>query len=571
MSDPGSSPPPDRTPVRTESDVAFPRLDEAQMATMIAAGRTERVEPGQALFSPGDLDYDLIVVLSGCVEVLDEADTAEERVLVSYGPRQFAGELNLITAEPALVTARATVPGEVAFVGREALRKVISRDPRLGDLIMNALVARRAVIIEAESGARLIGSGGDPATRELREFLTRNRVPHRFIDLDHDGSTAASPDGRPLEAGDLPMLVGGRQVLTAPTILETANALNLRAPNKTAKVAWDTLIIGGGPGGLGAAVYAATEGLSTILVDAVALGGQASTSSRIENYLGFPAGVSGSDLTERAIAQARRFGLRTAVPERAERLRTEEGRYVVELDSGDELAARTVVLATGASYRHLPVDDCERLNGAGVFYAATLVEARMCGSEAVAVVGGGNSAGQAAIFLSGAVERVSLLLRGGELGASMSNYLVEQIESIDNIDVLLHHEVREIEGEATLSGIVVERTTDGELRELAVGGLFIFIGADPCTEWLDGALAKDDAGFLLTGAELAVTHLDADTGLGGRPALPLETSLPGVFAVGDGRSGSIKRVASAVGEGSMSVRLVHQYLALQGHEPQGPS
>jgi thioredoxin reductase (NADPH) len=568
MSD-ASSPPPDRTPFQTESDVAFPRLDEAQMATMVAAGRTERADPGQDLLTPGELDFDLILVVSGCVEILDEADTPEERVLVSYGPRQFVGELNLITAEPTLLTARVTAPSEVVFVSREALRTVVSRDSRLGDLIMNALVARRAIIIEAESGARLIGSGGDPYTRELREFLTRNRVPHRFIDIDRDGAAASSPDGRPLEAGDVPMLVTGQKVLAAPTILEAANALNLRAPNKTAKVAWDTLIIGGGPGGLGAAVYAATEGLATILVDAVALGGQASTSSRIENYLGFPAGISGSDLAERAIAQARRFGLRTAVPERAQRLRTEEGRYVVELDSGDELAARTVVLATGASYRQLPVDGCERLNGAGVFYAATLVEARMCGSESVAVVGGGNSAGQAAIFLSGTVERVSLLLRGGELGASMSNYLVEQIEAIDNIDVLLHHEVRDVAGETALTGITVARNTDGEQRELPVGGLFIFIGADPCTEWLDGAVAKDDDGFLLTGSELEVTHLDADNGLGGRPALPLETSLPGVFSVGDGRSGSIKRVASAVGEGSMSVRLVHQHLALQGHKPQG--
>jgi thioredoxin reductase (NADPH) len=567
MSDAGA---PDRTPVvRTESDVAFPRLDEAQVATMAGAGRTEQIAAGEVLFSPGDLDNDLILVLSGCVEILDDADTPEERVLVTYGPRQFIGELNLITAEPTLLTGRVTAPSEVVLVSREALRTVVSRDSRLGDLIMNALVARRAIIIEAESGARLIGSGGDPYTRELREFLTRNRVPHRFIDIDRDAAAAASPDGRPLEAGDVPMLVSGQKVLTAPTILEAANALNLRAPNKTAKVAWDTLIIGGGPGGLGAAVYAATEGLATILVDAVALGGQASTSSRIENYLGFPAGISGSDLAERAIAQARRFGLRTAVPERAQRLRTEEGRYVVELDSGDELAARTVVLATGASYRQLPVDGCERLNGAGVFYAATLVEARMCGSESVAVVGGGNSAGQAAIFLSGSVERVSLLLRGGELGASMSNYLVEQIESIDNIEVLLHHEVRDIAGDAALTGITVQRNTDGERRELPVGGLFIFIGADPCTEWLDGALAKDDDGFLLTGSELEVTHLDADTGLGGRPAMPLETSLPGVFSVGDGRSGSIKRVASAVGEGSMAVRVIHQYLALQGLQAQG--
>ena len=539
------------------------------MATMVAAGRSVQLAPGQVLYSPGELDYDLIVVVSGRVEVVDEIGTEAETVLVEYGPRQFAGELNLITLEPALLSVRVTEAGEAVFVSREALRTVISRDPGLGDMLMNALVARRAIIIEAESGARLIGSGSDPATRQLREFLTRNRVPHRFIDLDRTDLGTSPVDGRPLAADDLPLLTAGDKVLRAPTILEAATALNLRAPNKTAKVAWDTLIVGGGPGGLGAAVYAVTEGLSTILVDAVALGGQASTSSRIENYLGFPAGISGSDLAERAIAQARRFGLRTAVPERAQRLRTEEGRYVVELDSGDQLAARTVVLATGASYRQLPVDGCERLNGAGVFYAATLVEARMCGSESVAVVGGGNSAGQAAIFLSGSTERVSLLLRGGDLGASMSNYLVEQIEAIENIDVLRHTEVREIHGETALAGLTVEETRGGERRDLDVGGLFIFIGADPCTEWLDGALAKDDDGFLLTGDEVEVAHLDADIGLGGRPALPLESSLPGVFSVGDGRSGSIKRVASAVGEGSMSVRLVHQYLQMQGQRPQG--
>jgi thioredoxin reductase (NADPH) len=560
---------PEERPDRLESDVAFPRLDEAQMATMLAAGRREQLTPGQVLYSPGDLDYDLILIVSGRVEVVDEAGGEEESVLVEYGPRQFAGELNLITLEPALMTVRASEAGEAVFVSREALRAVIGRDPRLGDLIMNALVIRRAIIIEAESGARLIGPGGDPATRQLREFLTRNRVPHRFIDLGQADLGTSPVDGRPLAADDLPLLVAGQKVLSAPTILEAATALNLRAPNKTAKVAWDCLIVGGGPGGLGAAVYAATEGLSTILVDAVALGGQASTSSRIENYLGFPAGVSGSELAERAIAQARRFGLRTAVPERAERLRTDDGRYVVELDSGDELAARSVVLATGASYRQLPVDGCERLNGAGVFYAATLVEARLCGSSSVAVVGGGNSAGQAAVFLSGSTERVSLLLRGGDLGASMSNYLVEQIDAIENIEVLHHTEVREIHGETVLAGLTVEENRSGERRDLDVGGLFIFIGADPCTEWLDGALAKDDDGFLLTGDEVEVAHLDADTGLGGRPALPLETSLPGVFSVGDGRSGSIKRVASAVGEGSMSVRLVHQYLSMLGQQPQG--
>jgi thioredoxin reductase (NADPH) len=564
VSAPPPDPPPERPPLGEDSDVTFPRLDGAQLTTMEAAGRREKLTAGQVLYSPGDLDYDMVVLLGGCVEILDEAGTEREHVLVRYGARQFTGELNLITLEPTLLTAMVAEDGEGIFVSREALREVVSRDTRLGDLIMNALVSRRATIIEAESGARLIGYGTDPGTRQLREFLTRNRVPHRFIDLDGADGIVAPSAGGPPAAEDLPMLVGGEKVLRAPTILEAATALNLRAPNKTAKKAWDCLIVGGGPGGLGAAVYAATEGLSTILVDAVALGGQASTSSRIENYLGFPAGVSGSDLADRAIVQARRFGLRTAVPERAESLRLEDGRYVVELDSGDELAARTVVLATGASYRRLPVTGIERLNGSGVFYAATLVESRMCGSAGVAVVGGGNSAGQAAIFLSGSVERVHLLLRGGDLGRGMSSYLVDQIEAIDNIEVLLHTEVREVSGETALEGIVVEENRGGGRRDLDVGGLFVFIGADPCTEWLDGALAKDDDGFLLTGVDLEVTHLGGTAGAIGRPALPLETSLPGVFTVGDGRSGSIKRVASAVGEGSMAVRVIHEYLALQG-------
>ncbi|HVX33837.1 MAG TPA: FAD-dependent oxidoreductase [Solirubrobacterales bacterium] len=564
MSDPGSSSqPPVRPPLGEDSDVVFPRLDPGQVATMEAAGRREKLSAGQVLYAPGDLDYDMVVVLRGCVEILDEAGTERERVLVRFGERQFTGELNLITLEPTLLTAVVAEEGEGIFVSREALREVVSRDTRLGDLIMNALVARRGTIIEAESGARLIGYGSDPGTRQLREFLTRNRVPHRFIDLDGADGIVAPTGGEPPAAEDLPMLASGKTVLRAPTILEAATALNLRAPNKTAKRAWDCLIVGGGPGGLGAAVYAATEGLSTILVDAVALGGQASTSSRIENYLGFPAGISGADLADRAIAQARRFGLRTAVPERAESLRREDGRYVVELDSGDELAARTVVLATGAAYRQLPVEGIEERNGSGVFYAATLVEARMCGSAGVAVVGGGNSAGQAAIYLSGTVDRVYLLLRGGDITRGMSSYLCDHIAAIDNIEVLLHHEVREVAGETALDGIVVEDNRSAERRDLDVGGLFVFIGADPCTDWLDGAVAKDDDGFLLTGVDLEVTHLGGTTGAIGRPALPLETSHPSVFTVGDGRSGSIKRVASAVGEGSMAVRVIHEYLALQ--------
>jgi thioredoxin reductase (NADPH) len=541
-----------------ESDVAFPRLSADQVDTIAAVGRRFDLEPGAMLYSAGDLDYDFVLVLSGAVDVIDANGTKRSSVFTTHRTHQFVGELNLVTGEPAYLCAEVVEAGEGIAVDRETLGTLISRAPRLGDQVMSALVARRALIIEAEGGARLIGSGSDPATRQLREFLTRNRVPHGFTDLDRDLPDTES-DVLALDRDELPMLVSGSKILRAPTVLEAATALNLRHANKTAKVAWDCLIVGGGPGGLGAGVYAATEGLSTMLIDASAVGGQASTSSRIENYLGFPAGISGSDLAERAIAQARRFGLRTAVPERAAALRREDGRYVVELESGDELAGGTVILATGASYRQLPLGDLERLSGAGVFYAATLVESRMCSRGEVAVVGGGNSAGQAAIFLSGTAQRVSLLLRGDDLGKGMSSYLVDQIEAIDNIDVLRHTEVREIHGDLALDGVTVEDTRNGDRRVLDARGLFVFIGADPCTEWLDGALAKDENGFLLTGSAVVASHLESGV-TKGRPAMPLETSMPGVFAVGDGRSGSIKRVASAVGEGSMSVRMVHEFL-----------
>jgi len=420
---------------QVDNDVLFPRLDESQIAKLESVGRRRPISGGEILFATGDADYDLVLVLAGELEIIDDLGTEDEEVLTRFGPRQFAGELSLITKEPPLLSGRVSEAGEAVFVDRDALGSIVARDSRLGDLIVNALIARRTLILEFEGGARLIGSGADPTTRELREFLARNRVPHRFVDLDADDGPSSDRLDPLLPDEELPLLVAGETVLRAPSILEAATALNLRYPNKTADVPWDTLIVGGGPGGLGAAVYAATEGLSTMLIDAVALGGQASTSARIENYLGFPAGISGGELADRAIVQARRFGLRTAVPERATGLRAEDGHYVLALDSGDELAGRTVVLATGASYRQLPIEGIGRLEGAGVFHAATHVESQMCGRNSVAVIGGGNSAGQAAVFLAGSSERVSLILRGPDIRAGMSSYLVDQVESTDNIDV----------------------------------------------------------------------------------------------------------------------------------------
>jgi thioredoxin reductase (NADPH) len=543
-----------------DNDVAFPRLSEQQLAVLDVAGQHRALAEGQVLFGSGDRDSDFFVVLSGQVAIVDAFGTPAERVLGVHGAGRFVGELSLMSGEPAYLTALVREDGEAIVLSREALGALIGREQQLGDLILTAFVARRAILVDAGSGVRLIGSSLSGESRRLREFLTRNRVPHSFIDL--DGGHGADPLLRelPFDPADLPLLVRGSTVLRSPTNIEAATALNLRHEGKTAERAWDTLVVGAGPAGLGAAVYAGSEGLETVLVDAVALGGQASTSSRIENYLGFPAGISGSDLAERATLQARRFGVKTAVPERALGLSADAGTYVLELDSGDRLRARTVVLATGASYRRLDVERVAEFEGAGVYYAATQMEAQMCQGEPVTVVGGGNSAGQAAIFLAGQVSRVSLLLRGGDLSVGMSRYLVDQIERTANIDVLLRTEIREMHGGDSLEEITQEENTTGSTSQVSTRAVFVFIGADPCTDWLDGALVTDEDGFILTGRELQLAHLDPAANWRQRAPDPLETSLPGVFAVGDGRSGSIKRVASAVGEGAMAVRLIHAHL-----------
>jgi thioredoxin reductase (NADPH) len=547
-------------PAGARSDVTFPRLDEEQLEAAVAEGRRFRARQGERLYTAGDLNCELMVVLSGRVAVVDAIDTERQRTITIYGSREFAGELNVVTLEPAYLTAVVLQESEIVALDSEALRRLSSSNQAFGDLILSALVARRAMLVSVESGVRLIGRR-DEKSRELRQFLTRNRVPHSFSDFDTDPEAGRLFRDLSVAESELPVLINGAVVLRDPTILQVADSLNLRAQRKTAERTWDIVIVGGGPGGLGAAVYGTTEGLSTILVDSTALGGQAGTSSRIENFFGFPAGISGSELAERALVQARRFGLKTAVPERAERLHPEDGRYVLDLHSGDQLAGRTIVLATGASYRRLPVPGGDLFDGAGVYYAASGVEANMCRGDRVAVVGGGNSAGQAAIFLAAHAERVSLLVRGERLDASMSRYLVDQIEGNERIDVHTSTQVRQLSGADALEAVTVERRGSGGREDLGVKALFVFIGADPCTDWLDGIVRMDHDGFVLTGSNLILSHLDPHSAFGKRPPFPLETSLPGVFAVGDGRSGSIKRVASAVGEGSMAIRLVHEHLA----------
>jgi thioredoxin reductase (NADPH) len=544
-----------------DSDGAFPRLGEEVLGVLAAAGERRAMVAGEILFRAGDPASDFFVVLDGAVAVVDGYGLPTERVIGVHGEKRFVGELNLVTGQPAYLTAVVQQPGEAIALSREQLRDVVSANQQLGDVIVNAFIARRSLLIGLGTGLRLIGSHLVPDTRRLREFLTRNRIPHSFVDLETDTQADELLRQLALAPRETPLLLVASIVLRNPSNVEVADALHLRTAAASEELC-DVVVVGAGPAGLGTAVYAASEGLSTVLVDSVAIGGQASTSSRIENYFGFPAGISGADLTERAAVQASRFGARSAVPETATALAFEDGHHVVELADGERLRTRGVVIATGASYRRLPVANLAEFEGAGVYYAATQVEAQICNGRAVVVVGGANSAGQAAVFLARHVSQVDLVVRGNVLGAGMSRYLVDQVEASPHIRVHLHTEVRALRGGGALEAVTVQDTSAGTAGTLDVAAMFVFIGADPCTGWLHDALVTDDDGFVVTGDALSLSHLDPAGDGRQRAPFALETSRPGVFAVGDVRSGSIKRVASAVGEGAMAVLLLHKYLAL---------
>ena len=542
-----------------EHEEAFPRLSSELLAVVDAAGQRRAVAEGEVLNRAGEVAREFCVVVRGSLAGYEDYGRATERPIAVIGERRFWGGTNLLSGQPAYITTVAPEDGEVIVLGIDQLRRIIGANQRLGDLILGAFVARRALLVGMGAGVKLVGSHLSPDTRRLRDFLIRNRIPHGFLDVETDEHA----DGLLRELGvapaDTPLLLRGALALRNPSNDAVAQALNLRPPRAPTRVA-DALIVGAGPAGLAAAVYAASEGLSTVLVDSVAIGGQASASARIENYPGFPAGISGTDLTERAALQAKRFGAGSAVPVTATGMALDDGHHVVALEGEDHLRGRTVVLATGARYRRLAVDRLADFEGAGVFYAATEVEAQACQGDPVVVVGGANSAGQAGVFLASRGCHVDLVVRGHDLEARMSRYLVDQIEAHPAIDIHLAANVRELHGDSSLEAV----TIDGDAGRIGARALFVFIGADPCTDWLGGALTTDEHGFLVTGHELQVTHLDNARDGRGRSPLPLETSRPGVFAAGDVRAGSIKRVASAVGEGATAVRMIHQYLTLFG-------
>jgi thioredoxin reductase (NADPH) len=537
---------------------AAPTLDTTDISLVAELGVRRRVSEGEYLYREGDVTYDFFVLVSAEVDIVVTVDGGES-VIAHHGPGRFLGELNMLSGLRVFVSARVVKAGEVVVVARARLRQLMSTRPQLGDTILAAFVARRALLLTGAAPAiRVIGSEFSPESLHIREFLSRSRIPHEWLDADGDPQVEALLGQFGIAAMQLPLVIATGTVLRQATPGDVANYLGLTVENLSERD-FDLVVVGGGPAGLAAAVYGASEGLRTLGLEMTAPGGQAGMSSRIENYLGFPLGVSGAELTQRAIIQAEKFGASLTAPCIAASFANRDGFLVVRLSDGSEIAGRAVIAATGASYRRLEAARLSDFEGKGVYYAATEMEARFCGPSPVVVVGGGNSAGQAAIFLSQGGCPVTLVIRGTDLGKDMSRYLVERVDADPNITLRTRTTVVALNGDQTLREVQLDGP-DGKLV-LPCAGLFSFIGADPSSDWLNGCAALDSRGFVLTDLSLTPDQLGQDWHELDRSPLPFETSHPGLFAVGDLRSGSTKRVAAAVGEGSASVRSVHQYLA----------
>ena len=542
----------------TDDTIAFPPLDDAELAVLEAFGTRRSVTAGEYLYREGDTTYDFYVIRSGAVEILLRSD-GEERIVARHGPGRFLGELNLLTGQRVYLSAHVVEAGEVLVVPRAALRHVIATNPGLGDTILATFLARRSGLLSGASAAiRIVGTRFSPESLRVREFLARNRIPHQWLDPDRDATVERLLSEFAVTPGELPVVIASGSVLRHPTPGVLAEYLGLTIGSLPERC-FDLVVAGAGPAGLAAAVYGASEGLRTLVVEMATVGGQAGASSRIENYLGFPTGISGGDLTQRAVVQAEKFGARLTSPCMASSLREEAGHLVIRLSDGTDVAGRAVIVATGARYRRLDAARLADFDGNGVYYAATEMEARLCAGSPVVVAGGGNSAGQAALFLAASGSPVTVVIRGHDLDASMSRYLVDRIEADARIDVRTNSKITGLDGDRTLTSVGV--TTEGFDAVLPCVALFSFIGTDPAADWLSGCAALDERGFVLTDRSLSEAHLAGRWETLGRRPLPFETSYPGLFAVGDVRADSIKRVAAAVGEGSAAVRSVHEYLA----------
>ncbi len=538
--------------------IASPQLSASELADMATFGTERATRAGDLLFQAGEASYDLFVVLEGEVQVVRPGG-GDEVVVAEFGPGSFVGELTLLTGQRRFLTGRVSRPGRVLVIVQAELRRLMSVRPALSETIFNALLARRESLRSGEGAQaiRIVGSRYSPEAMSLRSFAEHSHLPHTWIDVEdaEDLDSFLAPMG--LQAQDVPAVITATETLRRPSPAIFAEHLGLTF-QPTPGYIFDLVVIGSGPAGLAAAVYGASEGLRTVSLDAVAIGGQAGASSRIENYAGFPNGISGEDLTGRTAVQAMRLGARLNSPCEVIGLRPEASFHVVVLRDGSEVPTRAVIVASGARYRRLEVEDLERFEGAGVYYAATDLEVRVCSGTPVLVIGGGNSAGQAAIYLAQNNCSVTIAIRRDDLTQSMSQYLIERIEADSKIDLMTGVEVQALAGGDHLEGATLAHKRTGREHEIACAGLFCFIGARPATAWLGDSVLLDSDGFILTDRQLPGPLSTETAG-----ALPFETSRLGVFAVGDVRRGSMKRVAAAVGEGSSAVRSVHERLALE--------
>jgi thioredoxin reductase (NADPH) len=538
----------------------FPVLTADQIARIAAHGRTRRVSTGEVLIDVADRTLPFFVALSAEVQVLRVAD-GTEMLITTHHRGQFSGEANLFTGRPALARLRVSAPGEVIELTREQVLGLVQTDAELSEILMRTFILRRLEFIARDFGdVVVVGSTHSAGTLRVKEFLTRNGHPFHYIDLDRDREAQEILDRFHVSVDDVPVLIcRGEAVLKNPTNGKIADCLGFNAAVDYAPVR-DLVVVGAGPAGLAAAVYGASEGLDVLVIESQMAGGQAGSSSRIENYLGFPTGVSGLELTGRAHAQAQKFGAQVVVAKAATRLACGRQPYAIELDDGVRVQARAVIIASGAEYRKPAIENLRQFEGAGVYYAATRMEAQLCGHEEVIVVGGGNSAGQAAVFLANIAKRVRVLVRGNGLADTMSRYLVRRIEEHPAITLHAHAEIVKLEGNGRLERVHWQDKRTGEVAIDRVPHVFLMTGAIPNTHWLEQCVALDDKGFIKTGPDLSAEELTAFGWRLSRPPYLLETSRPGVFAVGDVRAGSVKRVASAVGEGSIVVSFVHQLL-----------
>ena len=542
---------------------AFPALTEVQIDRLRPYGKLRAVGAGEVLFKPGDTGIPFFIVLSGEMEIV-QPTLSGERPIVTHTPGHFTGEITMISGQRALVLARMSTAGELLELSPDDLRSVVNRDAELSEIFMRAFILRRLALISGGNGNVIVmGSRHCSGTLRLREFLGRNAHPYTFVDLDTDKTSQELLDRFDIQLKDVPVVIcNGMTVLRNPSVQELADCLGFNATISKTQVR-DVIIVGAGPSGLAAAVYAASEGLDVLVIETEAPGGQAGSSSKIENYLGFPTGVSGQELANRALAQAQKFGAKMMVAHSVVQLNCQTRPYEVVLDNGSKLAARSVVISTGAQYKKPNIANLKKFEGQGVYYGATYIEAQLCEGEDVVVVGGANSAGQAAVYLSQTASKVHMLVRSGGLSETMSRYLIQRITENPKIEMHTHTEIVGLDGGFQLERVTWLDKLTNEKSTHDIGHVFLMTGASPRTDWLQHCVVMDDKGFILTGRDLDLSPKFVESAAWPLARAPqmLETSLPGVFAVGDVRSGNVKRVASAVGEGAIAIHLVHRTLA----------